>query len=84
VATDIFGVSGRAMMEALISGQRNPRVLAELARARMRPKRDQLAETLDGRFSDHHARLLRLLLDQLDHLDAAIEYATGQVDVLIA
>jgi transposase len=84
VATDMFGVSGRAMMEALISGQRNPMALAELACARMRPKRDQLAEALDGRFTQHHARLLRLLLDQLDHLDAALEQATGQIDMLIA
>jgi transposase len=59
-------------------------MLAELARARMRPKRDQLAEALDGRFTGHHAGLLRPLLDQLDHLDAAIERATGQIDGLIA
>jgi transposase len=84
VATDIFGVSGRAMMEALISGQRTPRALAELARTRMRPKREQLTEALEGRFGDHHAGLLRLLLDQLDHLDAAIAQATDQIDVLIA
>jgi transposase len=84
VATDIFGVSGRAMMEALIAGQHSPALVAELARGRMRPKRSQLAEALDGRFSDHHARLLRLLLDQLDYLDGAIEQATGQIDTLIA
>ena len=84
VATDIFGVSGRAMMEALIAGQRNPRALAEMARARMRTKRDQLAEALDGRFTDHHAQLLRLLLDQVDHLDTAITHAETVIDELIA
>lgn len=84
VATDIFGVSGRAMMEALINGQRNPQALAGLARGKMRPKRDALIEALDGRFTGHHAALLRMLLNQIDHLDAAIAHAEAQIDTLIA
>lgn len=60
VATDIFGVSGRAMMDALIAGERNPKVLAEMARARMRNKKAALIEALTGQFEDHHARLCRM------------------------
>ena len=59
VASDIFGVSGRAMLAALIAGERDPRVLAELARTRMRVKIPQLQEAFVGHFSDHHAFLLR-------------------------
>jgi transposase len=84
VATGMFGVSGRAMMEALIGGQRNPRALADMAKGRMRLKNAALAEALDGRFTDHHAQLLRLLLDQLDHLDQGIGTATMAIDELIA
>src|SRR5262245_37305610 len=73
VATDILGVSGRAMLEALIAGERDPKVLAELARGRLRVKRAALVEALTGRFDDHHAELARLLLDQIDALSAKIE-----------
>jgi transposase len=83
VATDMFGVSGRAMMEALIGGQPNPRALADMAKGRMRLKHAALAEALDGRFTDHHASLLRLLLDQFDHLNTAIESVTVRIDELI-
>jgi len=79
----MFGVSGRAMMEALIAGERNPKTMAALARGRMRPKHAELAEALDGRFTDHHAHLLQILTDQLDHLDGAITSVTGRIDELI-
>jgi transposase len=62
VATDIFGKSGRDMIEALIRGERDPRVLAQLARGRMRIKHAALIEALHGRFDDHHAELARILL----------------------
>ena len=58
------------MIEALIAGERDPRVLAELARGRMRVKRAALVEALTGRFDDHHAELARMLLDQIDALTA--------------
>ena len=77
VLTDMLGVSGRAMMEALIAGQRSPKVLAELARGRARARRADLERALDGRFTDHHARLARMLLDQLDDLTARITEVTG-------
>jgi len=84
VATDILGVSGRAMLEALIAGERDPRVLAELARGRLRAKHAALVEALTGRFDAHHAELARMLLDQIDALTGKIETLTGRIDELIA
>ena len=84
VATDIFGVSGRAMIEALIAGQRDPRVLAEMAKGRMRVKQPALVQALTGRFDDHHAELARMLLDQTDALTAKIDRLTVRIDELIA
>ena len=81
--SDIFGVSGRAMLAALINGQRDPRVLAEYARARMRRKIPALIEALTGRFSEHHAFLCRMMLAHIDALDAAIAEVTGQVEAEI-
>jgi transposase len=72
VATDILGVSGRAMLTALIEGERDVHVLAEMARARMRPKIPQLVEALTGNFGEHHAFLCRLHLERIDQLSAAI------------
>jgi transposase len=63
VAGDIFGVSGRAMLEALFAGQRDPKVLVQMAKARMRAKLAELEEALRGCFTDHHAAILRMLLD---------------------
>jgi transposase len=83
VATDIFGVSGRAMLEALIAGQRDPKVLAELARGRLRVKRAALVEALTGQFSDHHARLARILLDQIDGLSGQIDQLTTLIEEAI-
>src|SRR5664279_3174415 len=83
VATDLMGVSARAMIEALIGGQRDPRILAEMARGRMRGKRAALIEALTGRFDDHHGELARMLLDAYDALTAQIEQLTTRVDQLI-
>ena len=84
VATDIFGKSGRDMIEALIAGQRDPKTLAQLARGRMRVKHAALVQALDGRFDDHHAELARILLDQVDGLDTQIQRLTATIDELIA
>jgi transposase len=84
VLTDIHGVSGRAMIEALIAGRRSPTALAELAKGRARARQDALREALDGRFTDHHARLARMLLDQLDELTARISEVTALLDAAIA
>ena len=84
VATDIFGKSGRAMLEALIAGERDPEVLADLALGRMAPSAPRSIEALTGRFDDHHAELARMLLDQIDALSAKIDTLTARVDELIA
>jgi transposase len=82
VVSDITGVSGRAMLEALIAGQHDAAVIAELAQGRMRSKIPALTEALTGRFSAHHAFMVRLFLDRIDahtadvaRLDARIEEA---------
>lgn len=84
VATDIFGVSGRAMLAALIAGERDPEVLAGLARQRLRTKIPALKEALVGRFDDHHAELLAMLLRQVDALDSDIDSLTRRIDELVA
>jgi len=84
VATDIMGVSGRSMIEALIGGERDPHVLAALAKGLLRKKHDRLVEALTGRFDDHHAELARMLLDEIDGLSAKIDTLTLRIDQLIA
>lgn len=83
VASDALGKSGRAMIEALIAGQRDPEVLADLALVRMRRKIPELRRALVGRFNDHHAALLTELLGRLDALDATIDHLNARVDVLM-
>jgi transposase len=84
VVTDIMGKSGRAMIEALIAGQRDPQQLAGLALGRMRAKHDRLVRALDGRFDDHHGELARMLLDSYDTLTAQITRLAGRIEDLIA
>jgi transposase len=83
VASDIFGVSGRDMMAALIAGERDPKVLAQLARSRMRTKITLLEEAFTGHFTDHHAFLLTRMLDRVDGINADIaaieERITAQI-----
>ena len=83
VASSTLTKSGRAMIEALIAGERDPQVLAELAQGRMRAKIPELIRALDGRFEQHHAQMLRLHLDHIDHLDASIATIDSQVDELM-
>jgi len=83
VATDSFGVSGRAMLEALIAGQRDPKLLAELARGRLRVKHAALVQALTGRFDDHHAELARMLGDQIDALGGHIDQLTALIEQTI-
>jgi transposase len=84
VASDIFGVSGRDMMAALIAGQRDPTVLAQLARSRMRAKISDLREAFHGRFTDHHAFLLAKMLARIDALDADIAEVESRIEQAIA
>jgi transposase len=83
VASDIMGVSGRAMLEALIAGQHDPAVLANLAKRRLRSKIPALTEALTGRFTEHHGFLARVHLDLIDRHTEAIEELTGRIEVVI-
>ena len=72
VVSDLFGASGRDMMAALVAGERNPKVLAQLARRRMRAKITVLEEAFTGHFTDHHAFLLARMLARVDAISADI------------
>lgn len=80
VASDVMGVSGRAMMAALLHGQTDPGALAELARGRLRRKLPALREALQGRFRAHHAFLLTQILAKIDFLEEGIERLTAEID----
>ena len=84
VATDLLGVSARAMIEALIAGERDPKALADLARGKLNTKRAALLEALNGRFDDHHADLARLLLDQIDACSDKVDRLTARIEHLVA
>ena len=84
VITDVMGLSGRAMIEALIAGESNPAKLARLANYRLRASQEKLREALRGRVTKHHRFLLRLHLNQIDALDAAIATIDQQVQAGIA
>jgi transposase len=84
VATDILGVSGRLMLQALIDGERDPVVLAELAKARMRRRIPDLIEALVGNFGEHHAFLCRLHLQRIDQITATIEELSARINEAIA
>jgi transposase len=75
--------TARVMIEALITGERNPRTLAELAIGKARSKKAELAGALDGDWQPHHSELARILLDQIDALTAQIDALTGRVCELI-
>jgi transposase len=83
VVSDILGKSGRDMIEALIAGERDPEVLAEMARGRMRVKQPALVEALTGSFDAHHGELARILLDQIDALTAKIDRLSLRASELI-
>ena len=84
VASDIFGVSGRAMMAALIAGERDPKILAQLARRRLRAKLSLLEEAFVGHFSDHHGFLLATMLGRIDQATADIAELEAHIEAEIA
>ena len=83
VASTLDTLSTRDMIEALIAGERDPRVLADLARGRMKIKHAALVEALTGRFDEHHGELARMLLDQIDTLTGQIDTLTTRIETLI-
>ena len=80
VATDILGVSGRAMLRALVAGEADPAALAELARRRLRAKLPALQRALAGRVREHHRFLLGTLLAQIDFLEAQIAHLDARLE----
>ena len=80
VVSDLTGVSSRAMLEALVNGERNPEVLAGLAKGTLRSKIPDLVDALTGRFKDHHAFMARLHLDQIDAQSRIIDALTGRIE----
>ena len=83
VASSIAIKSGRAMIEALIDGERRGKVLADLARGKMRAKIPDLSMALEGRFGDHHALMCRLHMDHIDHLEAMLARLDAQVEAMM-
>ena len=83
VASELNGVSCRAMLSALINGERDPVVLANLAKRRLRTKIPVLVEALTGRFSDHHAYLARMHLEAIERHDARIVDIEARIEVLM-
>ncbi len=84
VVTDVTGKAARRMIEALIAGEKDPEVLAEMALTRMRPKIPELKKALLGRFDAHHGLLARMHLDHIDHLDEMVVSLDEEVDRLMA
>ena len=80
VATDVFGVSGRRMLRALLEGTATPEEMAQLARGRLRKKIAVLSAALDGRVEDHHRFLLRIQLERLEQVETSIAKVDERVD----
>lgn len=83
VASQVLTKSGREMLDALIAGQRDPAVLANLAKGRLRKKIPELEDALAGRFNEHHALLCKAMLARIDHADATISALTRRVEELL-
>jgi transposase len=80
VATDVMGKSGRAMLDALVSGTTDPVVLADLARGQLRKKIPALRAALEGRFDSEHPLIVGRILAHIDYLDEAIDELSGAIE----
>ncbi len=80
VVSHLLGVSARAMLRALIGGQRDPGQLAELAQGRLRTKIPALMAALEGRFTDHHAAMVGLALDHFEYLEKMVDQLDHRID----
>ena len=84
VASEVLGQSGRAMLRALVGGETDPEKLADLALGRLRGKLPALRQALAGRVTEHHRFLLRLLLDQVGHLEELIDRLEARITEVLA
>lgn len=84
VTSRVWGVSTRHMIEALIAGERDPQVLADMARTRLRGKIDQLVDALPGHFGPHHGVVARQIIDHIDFLDRSIAVLSGEIALQVA
>ncbi len=84
VATRVLGASGRAMLDALVSGTTDPKVLADLAKGRLRKKIPALKEALEGNFSKHHAFMVGRILAHIDYPEESIADLSSQIERVIA
>jgi len=84
VATDVMGLSGRSMLQAILEGNTDPAALAELAKGKMRSKIEELEQALTGQIRDHHRLLLRMHLRHIDDLNASIAELDVEIDRLIS
>jgi transposase len=80
VASDVLGVSGRSILEAMIRGETSAEKLAALARGRLRQKVDELCAALEGKVTDHHRFMLRTLLDEIDFFDRTITEVSRRIE----
>ena len=80
VASDVMGVSGRRMLEALVAGTTDPEVLADLAKTRLRRKLPELRKALDARFREHHGFLISQILAHVDYLEEVIDAVSQRID----
>lgn len=83
VVTDIQGVSARLMLQALVDSEHDPKVLADLARGRLRSKVEQLTEALTGRFNDHHRFMVSFRLARVDQITASVDALDQRIDDLM-
>jgi transposase len=83
VASDVLGVTGRLILDALCAGERDPDRLAEMAKQKLRAKIVDLRQAVPGRFNNHHARMVKELLAHIDYLQASVSRLDEQIDVMM-
>ena len=83
VASDILGKSGRAMLRAILSGERDPRKLADLAKGALRRRIPELTKALQGHWTEHHTFMIRSLLNQVQYLEGEIEAFSERIDICL-
>ena len=84
VVSDVFGKTGRAIIEAIIEGQTNPDILCQLAKGSLKTKIDQLHKALNGRITKHHIFMIKMILDSINHINKQIAQLEAQMEQIIS